>query len=493
MKYCKNCGHSLKEEAQFCPECGTTVQKAVETDQISKQNKPVENQSVHTANTQKTQDTRQNRTKKPFFKSKKSKVITIIAVILVIALFGSYYTINKIMMSPEAVSDRFIQAVKEKDVTQLRNFINEGQLEMDATKADVKTFLAFLEDRPQMITAISDQLKKDVQKLDTSSNDTLAASDSNDHTLANLKKDGKKWLLFDHYVVQVLPVYLEVSSTEDKTTILIGDKEVGTVNSENEKKLGPFLPGIYNVKAVVEGNYGKVENTQEVDFSNLEELEAASSFDFSDNYVELYSDNGDAVLYVNEKSTKKTINNIGKLGPIPMNGSVEVFAQKKFATGVKKSDKVKITEDTYDLDLNLGYDDYDEEYELTQAEMEKQVKLEEQSDEVIETIYDHYKRISNDDFKSAYNLFSSNMKDKFGVDGWAKGLKANISDDVTFVEVESIDGDSAKAYLEMTSYDNQEDDSTLVSEWEGYWTLVKESGKWRLDETELEKVDSWTE
>ncbi|MEN1967846.1 zinc-ribbon domain-containing protein [Lentibacillus sp. N15] len=522
MKYCKNCGHSLREGARFCPECGVSMQaegspKLNESEQLSEQNKPEqlsgkneleqplrinESQPLSRKNNAKQQSSqavastpkvRQSSEKKPAIKRKRSKILGLIIVILGIILFGSYYTINKMIMSPEAVTSRFMEAVKEKDATQVRRYINDGQLEMDASNTDTKAFLTFLDDRPQMITAMSDQLQHDVQMYLDHPDYMNVASAAEDMSLASLKKDGKKWLLFDHYVVNIKPVYIEVTSTEDETAIFVGGKEVGTVGGEKEKKFGPFLPGIYNVKAVIDGDYGKVENVQEVDFSEKDEEGVSPAFDFSSNYVELYSDNNDAILYVNGKSTKKKIGDIGIFGPVPKDDSIELFARKEFSTGVKKSDTTIIGKDTDNAGLYLDYDDYDEEYALAQAEEAEQEAFDDEAYEVSETINDHYLRISNDDFESAYSLFSSGMQSKFGVDGWASGLADNISDDVTAMEIERIDDDAAKAYIEMTSYDNQDDDSILVQEWEGYWTLVKENGKWKLDKSDLEKVDSWTE
>ncbi|WP_068674949.1 zinc ribbon domain-containing protein [Oceanobacillus sp. Castelsardo] len=485
MKYCKNCGHPLKDGVSFCAECGSNInEKTVSRNEGNEPiSKPTDEKPV----------SRETRPKKPLFKSKKSKVTAIIAIIIGIILFASYYTINKVMMSPEAVSNNFIKALTEKDVNTVRKYINEGQLEMDATKEDTEAFLAFLEERPKMITAISKQLKKDAHMYKSNGNHLPAFSDEESDTLASLTKDGKKWLLFDRYVVQLLPNYLEVESTEEKTKIFVGKNEVGTIGSEKPKTFGPFLPGIYEVKAVVDGAYGKVENVQEIDFSQLDETEASASFNFSDHYLDIYTDNEDAALFVNGKDTKKHIGDLNQFGPVPLDGSVEVFAQKDFSSGLKKSKKVKITEDIYDLNLYLDYDDDDEEYELAQKEAEAMAKMEEEEAEVAETVYNHYSRISNDDFQNAYNLFSSNMKKKFGVDGWAKGLEANIRDYVSTVQVQSVNENNAKAYLEMTSYDDQEDGSILVQEWEGYWNLIKENGQWRLDKAELEKVDSWKE
>ena len=65
-------------------------------------------------------------------------------------------------------------------------------------------------------------------------------------------------------------------------------------------------------------------------------------FSWSDYYVDLYSwYEDDAILYVNGKSTNKTLEEIDMLGPIPMDGSVKTFIQR----GNQKSKEVVIKED----------------------------------------------------------------------------------------------------------------------------------------------------
>ena len=61
------------------------------------------------------------------------------------------------------------------------------------------------------------------------------------------------------------------------------------------------------------------------------------------------------------------------------------------------------------------------------------------------------------------------------------------------IEVEQIDGVNGMAYIEMTSYDDNKDGTTLVQEWAGYWNLVKENGRWTLDNPDLSKVNSRVE
>ena len=105
----------------------------------------------------------------------------------------------------------------------------------------------------------------------------------------------------------------------------------------------------------------------------------------------------------------------------------------------------------------------------------------------------HYGSISNDDFTTAYKQFSSSRKKKVTQEAWEKGLQENINDELTYIDVEQVDSNRGRIYIEMTSYDDNRDGTILVQDWAGYWNLVKENNRWTLDDPELQKVDSRVE
>ncbi|MCQ6277097.1 zinc-ribbon domain-containing protein [Bacillus sp. V3B] len=482
MEYCKHCGNQLKEGAVFCKECGQPV----------KSPNPV---SKPTASTQSTNGTpsmeNQQMTPPPPRKplSKKAKVLTTIAVTFAILLVGSYYVISN-MFGPEATANQFMEAIESKDTQKVKQFINEGQLELSVDDEQTKAFITYLHEDPRMITAMSESFNQNLALYESTDSIPAVSFNKEDSSIAQLKDNGKKWLIFDYYVVQIKPIYAKVSSSEDKTDIYFNDKKEGTLKSGKEKTFGPFLPGVYDVKAIVNGEYGEVEQEDEIDTSEIDLSKSPLKFRWSDYYVDLYSYD-DAILYVNGKSTEETIYDIGSLGPIPIDGSIKVYAEKEFPSGVKKSQEVTIKKGMYNLQLDIKYNESEE----LAAEEEEEVASEGETEKqaIENSIISHYSNISADDFSSAHDLFSSSMKKKNTLDGWREGLEANIRDDVTTLEVESVDGNSAKAYIEMTSYDNQEDGTILVQEWGGYWNLVKENGQWTLDDPELKKLDSRVE
>jgi len=109
------------------------------------------------------------------------------------------------------------------------------------------------------------------------------------------------------------------------------------------------------------------------------------------------------------------------------------------------------------------------------------------------TIRLHYGSISNENFSTAYDLFSSSFKQQVSQTVWEKGLQQNMYDELGAVEVKQIDANRATAYIEMTSYDDNNDGTTLVQKWVGNWNLVQEGGSWKLNKPELKKVSSKVE
>ena len=478
MFFCKNCGTKLKEGASFCGECGQVVTR-------SDQSSPSPNQSITNHVQKPNMDTNIPQSpRKPM--SKKAKILTGIVATGAILLIGSYYFISH-MFAPQSVADGFMDAIVEKDVQKVKNYITEGQMVFSLNDDQVESYINYLHKDRRILSDISKQFNQDIALLE--SPDTIPAMmNVGDSSMVNLIHKGKKWLIFDQYVVQIDPMYINVTSTEDKTDIMIGKDKVGTISSKKEDTFGPLLPGEYEIKAVVNGDYGKVEQVKEINFSDKGASEANVEFSWSDYYIDLYSwYEDDAILYVNGKSTNKTLEEIDMLGPIPMDGSVKTFIQR----GNQKSKEVVIKEGMRDVEFKLA--------EEKIAEVEDKETTTESSDAssedgaIADTIESHYNGISTTNYAGAYDYFSSSRKGKVTFEGWKKGLQNTLRDNVTKLDVISVDGNKAKAYIEMTSYDDQGDGTVLVQEWGGYWNLIKENGSWKLDDPDLEKLGSRVE
>jgi hypothetical protein len=328
-----------------------------------------------------------------------------------------------------------------------------------------------------------------------------------------LTQNGSKWLIFDNYAVKIQTFYLDVASDLiEQTDVYINDEKAGTI--EDEETFGPLMPGEYTVKAVYEGDYGKVEQQEKVDTADFVSETASIDFKWSDYFIPVASNYEDAVLYVNNQSTKMQIGEVAEIGPVPLDGSVKVSVQKKFKDKVRKSDEIALTEKVTRADLAIDYQEPEPE---PKQESKPEPKQPQEPVRVVinnipsqnsgwnegtypteeyaiqEVVLYHYNSISEDNYRAAYDLFSSERKSKVTFAGWEKGLKDNIQDVVTTLSVTELNEATAKAYIEMTSYDRQSDDKILVQEWKGTWKLVKESGGWRLHSADIKKTSSWIE
>lgn len=464
LGFCKQCGNKLEEGQKFCKNCGSNV-KSDESSITPK---------------------KESYTKKTFKMKKGTKIGIFLASFIAICLYIGYYFVAQ-TLTPHAISQGFISAIKEKDVAELKSFINDGQVQLEVTDEEVESYLSFIEENPDYLNQTIEQLEKMTTMYENGENREATSYAEINEAAVNLKKSGKKWLLFDHYVVEVSPVFIVVTTDTDETTVSINNEKVGTIHEYDEKKYGPYLPGEYVVKMTVDGGYGAVEMSEEVSSSSYFETKLHVDAYFADQYVSLYTNDEDAILFVNGKSTAKTIAEIGELGPINIDGSIELYAERATENGKERTEVVVIEEDTYSVDLY--FEEVEEVVEEVVVQDELETKVAESESDVAnieQTIYDHYDRISSGDFSGAYSLFTSSKRSAMSESGWTEALKTTILDEVTYVNVEEINKNEATASIHMTSYDKQEDGTTLVQYWEGKWLLVKENGSWYLDKAKLE-------
>ncbi|MEH7554304.1 zinc-ribbon domain-containing protein, partial [Priestia megaterium] len=335
MGYCRECGHQLTNEHEFCPECGHPVERKAASSEGAAPQRYVEPASPSV-------EEGKESVKPP---NKKTKVMAVSVIAAAAILGGVYYGIDKTMMAPKAVSEKFIASVKSNDVDKVKKYVNDGQIQLEANDEQTKAFITYLHENPDVMKSISEGLSSDSRALE-------AGVPSEDHSsYAKLEQDGKKWGIFDHYTVQVNPVYAKVQSTEDATAVYIDGQKAGTVSSDSSKKIGPFLSGTHTVKGEVQNDYGKVESEQEIEATNGEDVNV--EFDWSDHAVYVSSDYDDATLFVNGKDTKTEIGDIDYLGPLPMDGSIKVYAKRKFDSGEKKTEEVSIKKGIEDIALNF--------------------------------------------------------------------------------------------------------------------------------------------
>ena len=315
MKFCKQCGAECKSYKSFCSSCGAKIQ---------------EKKDVHLNSEKNIQQLKKTI-------PKKKKVLLILMFILAIALFGIHQYIAS-TYTPQHVADDFIMAVKEQNVKEAERVIDFSRFNNEFNEKEVKTYLAFLQEK---------QVELSEQLMDYSNNDKYGKEfekvviDANGNQIVRMIKGDKKFGLYQEYKIEAVPFEVKVyAGLEDVEVELLDAKE----KLDEENILTDILPGSFELKGVYEGEYSKLTDTFELDFMKAYNNSLPVSLEFEEEYIWLSSNEEDATLFVNGKSTGKTIGSFyNRFGPIATYGSIVLSAEYKIGDKVIKSDEVTVT------------------------------------------------------------------------------------------------------------------------------------------------------
>ncbi|MCM3568999.1 zinc ribbon domain-containing protein [Neobacillus mesonae] len=474
MEFCQNCGHKLNPGQKFCPDCGT-VQKEKE------------GTSAPSPEPSRVKEVRQG--KPSFFQSKGFKIIAGVIVVLAAGLFGTYKYMAS-TMTPEKIEVQFIDAVKKQNAAEMKKVLNQKQTELTIDDKAVKDFLAYYKKHPDVFSETIAQLKKDAGSLAVNKNY------NNKKAPVSLVRDGKKWLLFDYYAVNVKPYYIKVTTNQSPVEVLINGQSVGKME-EDKATYGPYLLSDFKIEGKYKGKYTPVTATESVDPYEEGSQNLHVDLDVTGDRVEVYSNVGDALLYVNGQNTGKKIKDIEAFGPVPVDGSMKMQAVVQAGSRTMKSNEEVVTEDGQEVDLEIPETDFNSmDYAGDAAYYDNgDAGYSDSSDSdtnaIAQVVNEHYQDISNGNYEDAFQLFSA-KRQKQSYSNWKKGVEKNYQNNVTISDVQKVDDHNAVVSFSLTSYDRESSGDTLVQVWGGKWNLINENGRWVLSKPEIKKLDSYT-
>src|SRR5699024_4455838 len=216
MKHCIHCGEAIKKDTNFCINCGKPIETKKETGKAETTHIPKKEPVSEASLAPHQSSERQNKQKKPFFNNKRSKILTRIIASIAILFLGTYFLMDKYILNTHSLSDIFVAALNEIDVPKIQSLMKENELNSNTSKKEIKTFLEYLDNNPKMLSNISSHVKEEAISI-SKGNSNLAEGFEyiDEETLGTINKDGKKWLLFDHYAISFIPMYLEVHLPEE--------------------------------------------------------------------------------------------------------------------------------------------------------------------------------------------------------------------------------------------------------------------------------------
>lgn len=174
---------------------------------------------------------------------------------------------------------------------------------------------------------------------------SLRFDNSDGDKLISVKNDGKK------YFIELKGIYMTLSTNLKDTDIYLQDKLYCRSDRANySEKFGPLIPGLYDIKAKVEGPFGEIESSNEVSLisenSKADILVEAVNVSVEGNYT-------DSKVFINGEDTGKTIDQFKDIGPIPSDGSLNIYVERDFPWGTVKSEE-KVVEHLSSLRFDLN-------------------------------------------------------------------------------------------------------------------------------------------
>ncbi|ANZ69669.1 zinc ribbon domain-containing protein [Pediococcus claussenii] len=235
--FCPNCGTKLNKKEGFCPNCGFNLTEYFEK-QTNKTNEKVavpQNDQIMTAT----------------HKKRVPKWIKILIGIIIVLMAGGYWFGNNYYGKSQQLN-RMISSIKHDKNVGSYFYSNDPSLKITNNK--MEPFVNMMKNK--------ERLSNFENGLRTS------GSAENGFTL---KQHGKFWLLFPKYQVLVTSVYANISTNHAGVDMFVNDSKVFTsTSSKQSKKIGPLVPGTYDLKAAGTVGSHKItnENSHDIVYSD---------------------------------------------------------------------------------------------------------------------------------------------------------------------------------------------------------------------------------
>ena len=296
MSFCTECGKKLSENSPFCTECGSPQEEKKQSE------KPVEAKKIQ---------------KKPL--SRKKKMSLIISGVLVVCLIGAHFIITSIIDPVNQVQamDRAISEGKTED------FYNEIHLDQSALIHKEDYFQYIKENGWEDLRYQLAAMAESDEAFDTT------VRDGNGNKVFVVKKNALIPGLYYTYDIEAIPSKLIVSSNIQKATIAIDKQSIAAKNADEEMTFGKIYPGQYNIVGKASNSFGEFTAEETADVKAQGDEAISFPIEFSGSSHPFYTNIPESTLFINGKSTKKTLSEYDQIGPIPDEQDVKLHAEWK--------------------------------------------------------------------------------------------------------------------------------------------------------------------
>ncbi|MFF2446492.1 zinc ribbon domain-containing protein [Neobacillus sp. NPDC058068] len=310
MAACRNCGNTISPQQAFCNHCG------------EKNNSGTPSRAVLNPR---------------FTLSAPIKWVIAAVLVLAVGLFAAHTFLSN-YYKPEKTVERFEKLVIGKDYDGLRKVLKLEGTNFNLSKDELKGFTAFLT-KDHDFKKIVGELQQEAADINHDKRlDPI--TDDDDNQLFMLAEGPKKFFLYQQYYIKAYSFTVMAGSSLENTKVVYNGKSKILKKPDEELEIAKVLPGSLTLKAVYNGEYVNLEKETKVDFTKASNNVVLTRLELGGNYVTLYSNGDDADIYANGKKTR--LKSGDSFGPVPTDGSVELYAVVNWNGAPIKSMVVKI-------------------------------------------------------------------------------------------------------------------------------------------------------
>ncbi|MEO4054054.1 hypothetical protein [Solibacillus sp. CAU 1738] len=303
MKYCTGCGEKNSSEAIYCTNCGNSLKEIPTTSTAAVEYSPPTKSAI--------------KEKSPKKMTKNQKIMFSIASVVILFIVVTHLILSNIydpMKKIQEMNTAYNNQEKELFFNQFH--VKEG------TTATAENFYATVKNYGW--PSLRENLTYEVEQLKNSNISNIVY---NNGEFISVNSKPVLFGLYKEVEFSIIPIELFIYAPYKNMTITVGDKEIITETANERVSLGKFIEGEYPWSYTFESNHMLLSNEGYLSVLGnvVNEVEVDLEYDWTE--VTIQSDLEDAIVFINGKSTEKTVSELNILYPVQLNSNVEVYAQ----------------------------------------------------------------------------------------------------------------------------------------------------------------------
>lgn len=265
------------------------------------------------------------------------------------AILAGLYMYGKQTTSESRVVLAFASAMEAENSARIGQLVYPDRGNEPIGDKDAARLLTYLIDNNLLESAL-----RETNFSENRSSDTTGRDEGGERRLFAVRPHGK-WLgIFQRYRIVVATSSIEAFTNLSGTAIKLEDEMIATADADDYRTLiGPLVPGSYRLEAAFAGAYATLRTEAYVTVKGGDEQNAVD-LSLNGGMVHIKANDAPATIYIDGHPVGTVVDTDEGLdfGPLALDGSNVVHAEKTYPWGVARSPSVPVENHDFRLDID---------------------------------------------------------------------------------------------------------------------------------------------